>query len=120
MNAMQALMPTHAALLSSAQSASSADSSPLRASAPPCESSDPIRKYVIVRDQAGREHPVIFSRDLVHKTMVPPDTTPVSAGFLLLSGSVIRVLKDFDSSSLHLSPRPNDEALLKSFLQQSC
>lgn len=115
MNAMQALMPTHAAL--GVFASSRENNSP---SVPQClcgESSDPIRKFVIVRDEAGREHPVIFSRDLVHKTMVPQDTTPVSAGFLFLSGGSLKVLSAFESSSLNLKPRPQDEALLTSFMQ---
>lgn len=100
----------------------------LRAPAPPRESSlcasvvnpsDPIRKFIIVRDAAGREHPVIFSRDLVHRTMVPPGFNPVSAGFLLIAGGRLKVLEAFESSSLNLKPRPQDEALLTSFMSHN-
>ena len=118
MNAMQALMPTHAAFACAVASTPAERPNCFLADAAPT-ASDPIRKFIIVRDAAGREHPVIFSRDLVHKTMVPPDTTPVSAGFLLIAGGSLKVLAAFESSSLNLKPRPQDEALLTSFMSHN-
>lgn len=118
MNALQALMPTHAAFACAVTSTPAERPNCFLADAAPT-ASDPIRKFIIVRDPDGAEHPVIFSRALVHRTMVPPGTTPVSAGFLLVTGNSLKVLTHFDSSSLNLSPRPGDEALLQSFLNNT-
>jgi hypothetical protein len=83
---------------------------------PEAPEEDPIRKFVVVVNYDGREHPIVFSRALQHNSILPQGMKPVSAGFVLVHDGIIRVLENFDSTTLNLGPRPQDQALLKSFL----
>lgn len=77
--------------------------------------SDPIRKYVIVADDRGREHPIVFSNSIPHSTVIPEGFHPVAAGFVVrFEGSLC--IPDLGSDSLHLDPRPQDKQLLAAFL----
>lgn len=125
MNLLSTLMPTHTMLATAAAAASvpSVPSVPsgLRVSASPREDHppvrDPIRKYVILRDPVtGDEHPIIFSRQIQHSTMVPPGMRPVSAGFILIWNGRVQIPESFDSESLHLGPRPQDKDIITNFL----
>jgi len=80
------------------------------------EQPDPIRKFVIVADDAGHEHPLVFSRQIQHSTVVPRGMRAVSAGFLTIHNGRVIVWDRFESESLHLKPRPQDQQFLESFL----
>jgi hypothetical protein len=80
----------------------------------------PLRKYVVIRDASGQEHPIIFPPEIQHNLLVPAGTTPVSAGFLFIyEGNTFAHSMEFGSDSLGLSPRPEDKTILKQLLTNS-
>ena len=71
-------------------------------------------KYIIARDYLGRERVIVFSRDLPHNAMLPPNHDAISAGFVAVyAGNLI--LPNIGSDTLNLEPRPRDKQLLKAF-----
>jgi hypothetical protein len=94
MNALDALMPMHAALTK-----------------PAVQKSGPI-KYVIV-SKDGNEYPVSFHGAIKHRYMVPQGFTPVSAGFYMVFGGRVVVATGIGSDSLKIGPRPQDREMLQ-------
>lgn len=111
MNAFTTLLPTHA-MFAAAASATVQE----RGHSCPPPSHNPIRKYVIVTDFSGREHPMIFDRDIQHSTVIPHGFRAISAGFILSAPGTMKVLANMESTSLNLKPRPQDQEILQSFL----
>lgn len=119
MSPLTALMPTHAAIAEHLATAPGAS---------PCEfvsvrgvsvEPSPISfcKYVIL-SQDDREYPLVFSQDIQHSSMVPLGYKAVGAGFVLICGSQVRVIEGHGSSTLRLDPRPQDQAILRTFLSR--
>jgi hypothetical protein len=72
-------------------------------------------KYIIFADEAGHEHPVIFSSSIQHSSLARYDLRAVSAGFLMVGAGRV-VVPDVPSTSLNLGPRAGDAALLQAWL----
>jgi hypothetical protein len=77
---------------------------------------DPIRKFVILQDQDGAEHPIVFSRHIQHNTVVPRGFKAVSAGFALIRNGRVLILDQFGSESLNLNPRSQDKEIIQKFI----
>lgn len=76
----------------------------------------PITKYIILRDDQGQEHPLIFSGDIQHSAAVPQGGfTPISAGFCMFHDGRV-LIPALGSDSLSLDPRPQDKDILATFL----
>jgi hypothetical protein len=102
---MSHALPTHTAL-------AAAVSEP---SVPGGRPQDPLRKYIIVADDAGNEHPLVFAREIQHNRAVPAHMQPVSAGFVVLHQGRV-MIPAIGSESLRLDPRPQDKNILQTFL----
>jgi hypothetical protein len=111
MSPFNALFPTHAALASIPPEGKQAWVLP-----PQTPDGIHIHKYVIVLDPiAGREYPILFPREIQHSYMVPLGHRAVSAGHLVIYNSSLTV-SAVGSTTLNLEPRPQDRAILESFL----
>ena len=65
-------------------------------------------KYIILRDLTGREIVAMFDGSIPHSDMVPGGMTPVSAGFVMISGDQV-IIPEIGSDSLGLNPLPGDK-----------
>ena len=72
-------------------------------------------KYLILRDVAGSKHVAMFDGAIEHRAMVPAGMTPLSAGFVMISGDQI-IIPAIGSDTLGLEPRPGDKQRLAAFL----
>lgn len=112
MSPLDALMPTHAAI------AKLPAASPVAPAPAPGEPR--ILKYIILQDNNGHEHPVLFSQDIQHSNAVPRDFDgkPISAGFVMFhKGRPLIPL--MPSESLNLWPRAQDKDILSSLINAS-
>ncbi len=74
-------------------------------------------KYIVVKTPTGPPLPILFSKGLQHKDMVPPGHTAISAGYvLILAGEIC--IPPIDSFSLCIGPKPEDKRLLSQLLNQ--
>jgi hypothetical protein len=123
-------MPTHAALAAIATPANGRDavsaspsfppaaspSSPAAASPSSSPSGITFHKYIILQDPAtGREHPILFSSALQHSHLGRYDMRAVSAGFVAIHAGTV-IVPEIPSTSLNLSPRPQDREILRTWL----
>jgi hypothetical protein len=130
MSPLAALMPTHAALAAIATPANGRDavsaspSSPAAASPSFPAAASPsfppsgitFHKYIILQDPAtGREYPILFSSALQHSHLVRYDMRAVSAGFVAIHAGTV-IVPEIPSTSLNLSPRPQDREILRTWL----
>ena len=84
----------------------------------PQPSADPSHcKYIILENDQGKLCPIIFDRRLQHRDMVPPNLIPVSAGFVMIIGSAV-VVPPIPSTTLNLGPKPEDQRLISTLLNQ--
>jgi hypothetical protein len=74
-----------------------------------------FRKYIILADDTGAEHPIIFSQAIQHSHLVRYDMRAVSAGFIAVHAGTV-IVPEIPSTSLNLEPRPQDRDLLRSWL----
>ncbi len=72
-------------------------------------------KYIILRDLTGREIVAMFDGSIPHSDMVPGGMTPVSAGFVMISGDQV-IIPEIGSDSLGLNPLPGDKPRLAAFI----
>jgi len=98
MTAVESLLPTHARLARAAG-----------------ESSTCIAKYIIIAGQDGEPAPILFPATITRRDALPAGSTPLSAGFLLVSPPDV-VIPQIGSDSLRLEPQPRDRALIARFL----
>jgi hypothetical protein len=115
MSIYDTVIPTHATLARAATSPSGSAFAPLRLGVKsPTYAEEPRRKYIII-EQDGTERALVFDCAIQHSQMVPAGANPVSAGFIIMFEGTIGIPK-IGSDSLHLEPRDEDWAILKSFL----
>lgn len=112
------LMPAHAAVIAALEHSNQAPSLCASASLSeePAFSAELILGKYIVINQGGREYAILFHRDLQHSEVISPKVgTPVAAGFYqFFPPSTVTV--NGESTTLDLSSRPQDAAIIKRHL----
>ena len=75
-----------------------------------------LHKYLIVTD-IDPESPrvIIFAKEIEHRSMVPSLAHTLSAGFFTIHAGRV-IIPEIGSTTLNLSPRPEDKAILQAFL----
>ena len=114
---MSALMPTTDELIERIKAATRDVERQIAALDGEAESAAPkLAKYTIVAwERGGLELPIVFSRDIPHRNMVPMGMTPISAGFVITHKGRVTV-PGIGSETLKLDPRPRDREILANFL----